>query len=160
MAEYTIISGVAPTLLFPLQSSPFHSLREFYPTYNALYQTGVFISRSSILFLRLNNILLPSLLQVVNLMLLTAYALFYVFPTVWIIFIIFIWTGLLGGAVYVNAFAKISNEVEEEEREFSLSATTVADSTGILFASLIAITLEPALCDFQTAQGRKLCKLL
>ena len=39
IAEYTINQGVAPTLLFPLESSPFHHYRAFYPTYNAIYRT-------------------------------------------------------------------------------------------------------------------------
>ena len=54
----------------------------------------------------------------------------------------------------MNAFAKISDEVAEDDREFSLSATTVADSSGILAASLIAMPLEPALYAIQTSQGR------
>ena len=116
VAEYSAISGVAPTLLFPLLSTPFHTLRDFYPAYNALYQAGVFISRSSILFLRINNIYLPSILQIVNFAVLTAHALLYFLPNVWTIFAIFFWAGLLGGAVYVNAFAKISDEVPEDER--------------------------------------------
>ena len=160
VAEYTAISGVAPTLLFPLHSTPFHTLRDFYPTYNALYQAGVFISRSSILFLRLHNIYFPSLLQLVNLAILTAHALLYFLPNVWAVFAIFFWTGLLGGAVYVNAFAKVSDEVVESEREFSLSATTVADSSGILTASLLSMGLETVLCNFQVRHGREWCKLV
>ncbi len=45
IAEYTINQGVAPTLLFPLPQTPFKHYRAFYPTYNAIYQVGVFISR-------------------------------------------------------------------------------------------------------------------
>ena len=159
-AEYVAISGVAPTLLFPLSSTPFRNFRDFYPAYQAIYQAGVFVSRSSILFLRLRNIYVPSLLQVINFLVLTAHALYYFLPSVWLIFAIFFWTGLLGGAVYVNAFAKISDEVEDSEREFSLSATAVADSTGILLASIIAIALEPAVCGFQKAHGRNWCDLI
>ena len=42
LAEYTINQGVAPTLLFPLESSPFHHYRAFYPTYNAIYRKFIF----------------------------------------------------------------------------------------------------------------------
>ncbi|KAL9059853.1 MAG: hypothetical protein Q9162_000923 [Coniocarpon cinnabarinum] len=159
-AEYVAISAVAPTLLFPTSQSPFKNFRDFYPAYQALYQAGVFISRSSILFLRLKNIYTPSLLQIVNLAILILQALLYFLPSVWMVFGIFFWTGLLGGAVYVNAFAKISDEVEEYEREFSLSATTVADSTGILLASVTALTVEPGLCGYQKAHGRTWCELV
>lgn len=71
IAEYTINQGVAPNLLFPLESSPFDEYRSFYSTYGAIYQFGVFISRSSTPFVRIHNLYLPSLLQVGNLILLT-----------------------------------------------------------------------------------------
>ena len=60
--------------------------------------------------------------------------------------------------MYVNTFAKITEEVDEEDTEFSLSATTVADSSGILIASLISMALEPAICDYQASHGRRWCK--
>ncbi|KAJ4297729.1 battenin CLN3 protein [Kalmusia sp. IMI 367209] len=71
IAEYTINQGVAPTLLFPLSSSPFDEYRSFYSTYNAIYQVGVFISRSSTPFIRIHHLYLPSSLQVANLIVLT-----------------------------------------------------------------------------------------
>ena len=157
-AEYVAISGVAPTLLFPLDSSPFRTFRDFYPAYQAIYQTGVFISRSSIMLIRINNIYMPSFLQIGNLVFLILHALFYFLPSVWIIFIIYFWTGLLGGAVYVNAFAKVRDEVNPDEREFSLSATTVADSTGILVASLVSMAVEPIICGYQVIHGREWCR--
>ena len=83
------------------------SFRSFYPTYALLYQAGVFISRSSTPFLRLHNLYLPSLLQCLNLVLLTMQSLFDFIPNVWIIFLIIFWEGLLGGAVYVNTFAEV-----------------------------------------------------
>ncbi|KAJ3561515.1 hypothetical protein NPX13_g8918 [Xylaria arbuscula] len=71
IAEYIINQGVSPTLLFPLASTPFNELRDFYPMYGFLYQLGVFVSRSSIAFLRIHHLYLLSLLQVGNLALLT-----------------------------------------------------------------------------------------
>lgn len=71
VAEYCINQGVAPTLLFPLASSPFDEYRSFYPTYGAIYQIGVFISRSSTPFFRIHQLYLPSFLQIANLVLLT-----------------------------------------------------------------------------------------
>ena len=107
IAEYVINQGVAPTLLFPLRESPFEHFRSFYPTYNAIYQIGVFISRSSTPFYRIHNLYLPSLLQVVNLALLTLHAMFNFIPSVWLVFIIVFWEGLLGGVVYVNTLSLI-----------------------------------------------------
>lgn len=160
IAEYTINQGVAPTLLFPLNHSPFKHYRAFYPTYNAIYQAGVFISRSSTPFFRIHNLYFPSFLQIANLMLLTTHALFNFLPSVYIIFIIIFWEGLLGGLVYVNTFAEISDTVPKEDREFSLSATTVSDSGGICVAGFISMAFEVWLCDWQVSHGRDYCKKL
>ncbi len=160
IAEYTINQGVSPTLLFPLKQSPFKHFRGFYPAYNAIYQAGVFISRSSTPFLRIHNLYLPSFLQMVNLFVLTLHALFNFIPNVYIVFAIIFWEGLLGGLVYVNTFAEISDTVPKEDREFSLSATTVSDSGGICIAGFIGMAFEVWLCNWQVRHGRDYCKKL
>ncbi|KAL3462924.1 CLN3 protein-domain-containing protein [Aspergillus heterothallicus] len=134
IAEYTINQGVSPTLLFPLKETPFEHFRAFYPAYNAIYQVGVFISRSSTPFFRIHNLYLPSFLQIINLVVLTLHSLFGFIPNVYLVFIIIFWEGLLGGLVYVNTFAEIGDRVPREDREFSLGATTVSDSGGICIA--------------------------
>lgn len=159
IAEYTINQGVAPTLLFPLDDSPFSAFREFYPTYNAVYQAGVFISRSSIPFIRIHHLYAPSLLQVLNLAVLTLQAIIFFIPNVWVIFGLIFWEGLLGGLVYVNTFAEISDNVPIADREFSLSATTVSDSGGICIAALISMVFEKSLCDWQIGHGRPWCRM-
>ena len=159
-AEYAINQGVAPTLLFPLASSPFKEFRAFYPTYNAIYQMGVFISRSSTPVMRVHNLYSPALLQVANLVLLVLQALFNFIPTVWLIFIVVFWEGLLGGLVYVNAFAEILDTVPVEDREFSLAATSVSDSAGICTAGFVAMALEVSLCGYQVSHGRDYCRKL
>lgn len=158
IAEYTINQGIAPTLLFPLEDSPFKSFREFYPTYNAIYQLGVFISRSSTPFIRIHHLYTPSILQVLNLAVLTCQSLLMFLPNVWLVFIVIFWEGLLGGLVYVNTFAEISDNVPVKDREFSLSATTVSDSGGICIAALISMVFETALCDWQVKHGRDWCR--
>jgi len=160
VAEYTINQGVSPTLLFPLKETPFKHFRAFYPTYNAIYQAGVFISRSSTPFLRIHNLYLPSCLQVVNLVILTVHALYDFIPSVYIVFFVIFWEGLLGGLVYVNTFAEISDTVPKEDREFSLSATTVSDSGGICIAGFISMAFEVWLCKWQVNHGRDYCKQL
>ncbi|UPL02059.1 hypothetical protein LCI18_012993 [Fusarium solani-melongenae] len=158
VAEYTINQGVAPTLLFPLDESPFDEFRGFYPFYGFLYQLGVFISRSSTPFIRIHHLYLPSFLQVANLILLTLHAMYFFIPSVYIVFIVIFWEGLLGGGVYVNCFAEIMENVPPEEREFSLGATTVSDSGGISIAGIISIIMETRLCDYQVAHGRDWCR--
>ncbi|TLS23201.1 uncharacterized protein PpBr36_06204 [Pyricularia pennisetigena] len=158
VAEYTINQGVAPTLLFPLEQSPFSEFRSFYPFYGFLYQLGVFVSRSSTPFFRIHNLYLPSLLQVANLVLLTLHAMLDFIPSVYLVFAVVFWEGLLGGAVYVNTFAEIMEQVPAADREFSLGATSVSDSGGICLASLIGMVLEVSLCDYQVRNGRDWCR--
>ncbi|KAL6922228.1 hypothetical protein ACHAPO_002986 [Fusarium lateritium] len=158
VAEYTINQGVAPTLLFPLEESPFDEFRAFYPFYGFLYQLGVFISRSSTPWIRIHHLYLPSMLQIANLVLLTLHAMYFFLPSVYVVFIIVFWEGLLGGGVYVNCFAEIMENVPAEDREFSLGATTVSDSGGISIAGLLSIVMETKLCNYQVAHGRDWCK--
>jgi battenin len=160
VAEYTINQGVAPTLLFPLPETPFKHFRAFYPTYGAIYQLGVFISRSSLPFVRVRTLYTPAVLQVLNLIGLTAHAMYPFIPTVWFVFAIVFWEGLLGGLVYVSTFAAIRDEVAEEDREFSLGATTVSDSAGICLAGFVGIAVEKALCAWQVQHGRDWCRKL
>ncbi|KAI9373860.1 batten's disease protein Cln3 [Aspergillus egyptiacus] len=158
IAEYTINQGVSPTLLFPLTETPFAHFRAFYPAYNAIYQVGVFISRSSTPFFRIHNLYLPSFLQIANLALLTLHALFDFIPNVYLVFIVVFWEGLLGGLVYVNTFAEIGDRVPREDREFSLGATTVSDSAGICIAGFLGMVFEVWLCDWQVSHGRDFCR--
>ncbi|KAF4122001.1 hypothetical protein GMORB2_7594 [Geosmithia morbida] len=158
MAEYAINQGVAPTLLFPVDESPFREYRGFYPFYGFLYQLGVFISRSSTPFVRIRHLYVPSLLQVANFVFLILHSLYFFIPSVYLVFAVIFWEGLLGGAVYVNSFAEMLEKVPVEDREFSLSVATVSDSAGICIAGLLGIPLEPWLCAYQVSQGRDWCR--
>lgn len=160
IAEYTINQGVAPTLLFSLEEAPFKHYRDFYPTYGSIYQLGVFISRSSLPFIRVRSLYTPTLLQVLNLVALTVHAMVPFIPSVYFVFFIIFWEGLLGGLVYVSTFAAIRDEVPEKDREFSLGATTVSDSGGICVAGFIGMGMETALCSWQVAHGRDWCRRL
>jgi len=102
---------------------PFHSIRDAYPTYQTLYQLGVFISRSSSIFFRIHNIYLPSILQFSILCLLILQSLFVIIPSIYPIFVIIFIEGIFGGLVYVNAFHEVrEREHEDGDREFALGA--------------------------------------
>ncbi|KAK5710695.1 battenin CLN3 protein [Elasticomyces elasticus] len=159
-AEYTLNQGVLPTVLFPLEGTPFNEYRAFYPTYSFIYQAGVFVSRSSLPFLRIRQLYTPAMLQVANLALLTIQALTKFIPSVWVVFGIVFWEGLLGGLVYVSTYAAVREEVPEEEREFSLGAVTVSDSAGIFIAGLLGVVMESQLCSWQVRHGVDWCRRL
>ncbi|KAH6721792.1 batten's disease protein Cln3 [Leptodontidium sp. MPI-SDFR-AT-0119] len=158
IAEYSINQGVSPTLLFPLQQTPFSAYRSFYPLYAFLYQLGVFISRSSTPFFRLHNLYTPSFLQIANFILLALHSVYFFLPSVYLVFLVVFWEGLLGGAVYVNTFAEIMEKVPVGDREFSLGATSVSDSAGICIASLIGMVIEGRLCEANVQRGRPWCR--
>ena len=52
------------------------------------------------------------LFQFVNLLVFLLVVLYQFIPWIWIVFLLILWEGLLGGAAYVNTFYKVSNEVE------------------------------------------------
>ncbi|OLL25945.1 Protein BTN1 [Neolecta irregularis DAH-3] len=146
-----------PVLLFPLDKMPFTSYRDAYPTYQTIYQLGVLISRSSILYFKLQKLYIPSLLQFLTLSLLVTHALTQFIPSIWIIFFITFWEGLLGGLTYVNALQKVLDTVPLHQREFSVGTVVIGDGLGIVFAGLFSLWLEPALCNWQVERGILFC---
>ncbi|KAK8844113.1 hypothetical protein IAR55_006907 [Kwoniella newhampshirensis] len=85
------------------------------------------------------------------------------------VFLLICVEGMCGGLGYVNTFWHVGREGEGEdgeeqegkrglEREFRIGAVGAADSTGILFASLISMPLEISLCNSQIEQGRTMCR--
>src|ERR1700757_3941111 len=102
---------------------PFQQIRDAYPTYQTLYQLGVFISRSSSVFIRIHNIYIPSIIQFCILCLLIIQSLFAIIPNIYPIFLIIFFEGILGGSVYINAFHEVQDREEHSgNREFALGA--------------------------------------
>ncbi|GAA5854004.1 hypothetical protein JCM9279_003759 [Rhodotorula babjevae] len=196
LAEYTINSGVAPTLLYEVptsESAPvlalmIKSLRDYYPLWALLYQTFVFISRSSLSILRLQPLPLallplPTILQLFVLLttFLEARTGFIVnslgeHGATWCVAGLVCAEGLCGGAAYVNAFHRLATEIDDEEvdevglgkdrrrldqeREFCIASVGFADTSGILAAAMLSMAVEPYLCASQVARGRLFCREL
>jgi battenin len=138
-SEYLINQSVAPNLKFKTGIIT----KDNYVYYANMYQLGVFISRSSVNIFPIKRIWIPAVLQVVNFILLYLDAYYRVIPAIWFIFMIIFWEGLLGGSTYVNAFYRISCDVDERYKEFSLGVTSVADAIGICMSGLTSVWLEP-----------------
>ena len=61
----------------------------------------------------------------------------------------------------VNAFYRAGQEpAGPQERAFKMGAIGLADSLGILVASLVAMPTEMSLCRAQVSRGRTLCQQL
>eukprot|EP00058_Branchiostoma_floridae_P000193 XP_002585681.1 hypothetical protein BRAFLDRAFT_116756 [Branchiostoma floridae] len=115
--------------------------------FQVIYQIGVFISRSSVSIVQIHALWLLAFFQFVNVGLFLLEVLHPFLPSIWIVFAMILWEGLLGGAAYVNTFYKMSKEIAEEHREFSLGVTSQADSCGIAVAGAIAIPVHNVLCS-------------
>lgn len=110
------------------------------------YQIGVFVSRSSLSLFSTDQIWLMSILQFVNVIFFTFQAIFMTVPMIWVIFIVVLWEGLLGGCCYVNTFNRISKELPMQYKSFGLGLTTVGQSCGIVLAGLLAIPIHHVIC--------------
>lgn len=146
--EYLINQGVDPSLVWPGTRI---SCQE-YRYYQFLYQGGVFLSRSSVNLFRIRNIWWLPLFQILNLNVLTLQAIYQFIPYYWIVFLIVIFEGLLGGATYVNVYYALSTETSGTVREYSMSMTSVSDSIGISLAALVGLKLGPFLKTLNQAR--------
>ncbi|KAI9442411.1 batten's disease protein Cln3 [Lactarius indigo] len=174
--EYTINQGVAPTLVYPVStpdSSPVfgrivHSIRDYYPLWQLVYQSTVFLSRSSLSLglpaLPIRAISIPSMVQGLLLAVLSSESALGYFPDALapgLVFCLISVEGICGGLSYVNAYFHAGQEpANAQERAFKMGAIGLADSLGILAASLVAMPTEVALCRAQVGRGRSLCQEL
>ena len=70
----------------------------------------------------------------------------------------------------MNVFYRINQEKHDnpgtdperakQEREFKIGSIGLADSAGILAASLLAVPTEVGLCHAQVARGKMFCESL
>ncbi|XP_059929700.1 battenin isoform X1 [Gadus macrocephalus] len=143
-AEYFINQGLLELLYFP-KSTMTHA--EQYRWYQTLYQVGVLVSRSSLRCVKIRNLWALALLQIVNTVFLLSAVYFQFLPAPWLVFIIVLYEGLLGGAAYVNTFYFISKESGDREREFAMAAASVGDTLGIALAALTAFPAHSYFCS-------------
>jgi len=145
--EYLINQGLFELLYFP---KSFLNHQQQYRWYQLTYQVGVLISRSSLGCLIINKIYLLSIFQGISLLILSLQSVYLELSGntgLMLIFCLVFWEGLLGGAAYVNTFHKISQETEEQNREFSLGIASLADSTAIGLAGLSALPIHNWICE-------------
>lgn len=122
--EYIINQGVSPTLLYPVPDSGsstlfshlIKQLSDYYPLWQLVYQTFVFLSRSSISFglppLPIKLLSLPAILQGIILTVLTVEAAEDIFKDYgpYAVFLLISIEGICGGLAYVNVYYHIGHE--------------------------------------------------
>ncbi|KAL5285946.1 CLN3 family protein [Megaselia abdita] len=142
--EYFINQGMFELVYF---ENIFLDKESQYRWLNVDYQIGVFISRSSVNLLTINKLWLLSVFQLVNVVYFLFEVIYFFTPSIWIIFAIVFWEGLLGGGAYVNTFYKMSKEVHPVRREFAMGCVVQSDSFGIALAGFLSMPVHNAICS-------------
>ncbi|RZC35719.1 CLN3 domain containing protein [Asbolus verrucosus] len=142
--EYFINQGTFELINF---TNTFLDPSDQYRWLQVVYQAGVLISRSSVNLFHIKHIWIFAVLQAINVVIFTTEVIFYYCPSFWIIVTLTLWEGLLGGAAYVNTYYRISYEVPEENKQFSMAITSFSDSIGITLAGITAIYAHNAICS-------------
>ncbi|KAL5514711.1 hypothetical protein ACEPAG_2027 [Sanghuangporus baumii] len=150
--EYTINQGIAPTLIYPVPSPDehpiislvIHSIRDYYPLWQLVYQTTVFLSRSSISFglppLPSRLLPVPAIVQFTILVALTFESGVGIVPedsegvAFGIVFLLISIEGICGGLAYVNVFFRI-NQDERHSPTISSSENGLGDATSVSILS-------------------------
>mmetsp|Transcript_13625 Transcript_13625/g.31938 ORF Transcript_13625/g.31938 Transcript_13625/m.31938 type:complete len:700 (+) Transcript_13625:433-2532(+) len=168
VAEYTLQSGTWSAIGFPVTSK--ESRDEFYQYSNWTYQVGVFISRSSGTFVVAPMSLLWAMpfLQCANVWIYwavaanqtadattTATTSFWSSP--WFLYPTALYTGFLGGAVYVHGYLRICRDLPLEHREFALSATSLAECLGIVVADFLGLLVQACLYEINGLEAAVAC---
>ncbi|XP_070578082.1 battenin-like [Ptychodera flava] len=144
IAEYFINQGLIELIYF-------HGIwlthAEQYRWFQVDYQLGVFVSRSSVNIIQIKKIWILSILQFINVAIILSQIFLLYIPNIWILFALVFYEGLLGGSAYVNTFYRISIEVEQEHKEFSMGVASVADTFGVTVAGAVAVPVHNYLCS-------------
>lgn len=144
-AEYFINQGLFELLYF--KNSTF-AHKDQYRWYNVIYQLAVFISRTSIKFIQTKRLYIFPILQILNVALALSQIYFGYLGSIWFVFLLIFWEGLLGGGCYVNAFNLVSIEIPKANREFSMGVVSIADGVGIAFAGFTSLPVHNSICAY------------
>jgi hypothetical protein len=130
ISQYFINQGLFELLYF--RDDPFLcDHKSQYRWYSTLYGAGVFISRTSIRFVQIKFLPIFAILQLANVVIALSQIFFGYLPSIWFIFVLIVWEGIVAGACYVNAFNLLTIEVtDQKKKEFSIQFTSLANSIG------------------------------
>ena len=144
--EYCIITCFADRMQVRLQTLD-SSTSQFFIILNWCYQVGVFISRSSLHYFKIDNVQILCLIQLVNWVLIFLNTQFLVCSSLAVLGPMFVWTGLMGGSCYVNVMHNLLKDesLEESEKQGSIIMSLVSNDLGVLMSALFTILVDNTL---------------
>ena len=92
----------------------------------------------------MEKIWIVTTLQLINFCLWFSNSLFLFCESIYVLFALMIFVGLMGGTSYVNVIylLKNSNKLEQTDKELSMMILTVFDDIGILSASILSLVFS------------------
>ena len=141
--EYVASTGAADRAEDPNETESGFFSRQSYAILAFLYQVGVFISRSSLSFVKISKVWILTVLQGINFVLWVLQATFHFMP-IWLQFILMVYVGLLGGAGYVNICYIVLNSpsIPDIDRELCVNMIMYCITFGIFSASAFTILMD------------------
>ena len=151
-AEYAAQAGAWAAVGFPVSESSARA--KFYLFANWAYQAGVFVSRSSgtVYQASLRVLWVLPAVQTALLVFFCANAILHIWWD-WSLLVLCFVTGLIGGAVYVNAFTLIKLTIPTALVELALSSASVGDSLGIMLSDASSIFIQACLYRWNGVVG-------
>lgn len=67
-------------------------------------------------------------------------------PTIWIVFVIVFYEGVLGGMCYANCLNRLALELSPQYKSFGLGLTVIGQSIGVVLAGFLAIPIHNFIC--------------
>ena len=154
-AEYACQAGAWTAIGFPTVHTA-QARAQFYTQSNWLYQAASFVARSSGVCwtLPLWGLWLLPVVQLGNLLFFaitaTTHGMFYHRG---LLLTVSVYTGLLGGSVYVQGYKRIVKDLPPAHTEFALSTVCVAEALGVLVADVVGLFLQSCLYQWNGVQG-------
>ena len=107
------------------------------------YQAGVFLSRSSLEIVKVRKVWILSLIQLVNFVWWWLNTEFFWVQNYYVMFVVQVWTGLMGGAAYVNVLYQIRNsdKLPTRYKELGVMVCTIFNDFSIFTASVVSLIL-------------------
>eukprot|EP00802_Teleaulax_amphioxeia_P016189 Tamp_16302.p2 GENE.Tamp_16302~~Tamp_16302.p2 ORF type:complete len:203 (-),score=53.00 Tamp_16302:864-1442(-) len=134
--------------------------RNGYQVLQMAYQTGVFLSRSSLGVLRVRRVGILTLLQAANFVGWYLHAVHHVLQS-WQQVACMCWVGILGGLVYVNVFANLVDDVrlKRADRELAINLVSVCMNAGIAASALFQVYADSSFLEATACVGATPCVL-